>query len=982
MINRAHPLGPPKPNGPIIAHVPWDTDISKILGHIKKLRGTEIYIDRNYTKEVREKRSRLRAIMKKIKEKNNALKMKLVFDSLLVESVKYSWDWRDGLKCEKDYGMNRLKMDWIIDLNFLFNSSTNNSDQAEVMDHSENINQENSNIQSGESGRGYKLYTQAAVRFSNFGRASGGWLCGVNHKIQHKLREVNGQMIIDIKVGNEKVSIIPMYLRPGEYWEECFENVERVLVQNSDQNVENSLVVGDLSARLGEEGILGDELDEDRVYRRTSLSERRVSKDKSYDLNAALGVQRVQHLNGCLSNDPFRPVVASVPLKVGENYARRRINYLPDENILKRKASYDKLEKETYKKKTCSEAVELLDYLEDLGKQFSRFTGLIQEFPNTPRPIKELYRNLIKRHALQKMEHFKKWLQINSTEPIEKMMVDTDTQVDADASSVAQKPATTECGTQTDAWHGTPRAVRVTSLEGVNNFADFQRHSFYDWPEKVFKKTTIEVLNPLDSKCNVKVVVLEPNDPKMMFSVQRLYRDRYPDLPTLEGDFEVLENSTTVKRGGERRTKVEKVIQLSSSTPEQLWHALERVRDEIKQEDSVALHHVSYMQVVELRKMAEVIFTNTKGTTVQIFTTATRREKPTYGFIVSKKDSTYSQLLEGVEKAVGDTQAKEAIRSLRSTRDGNLLITIDKDQGAASMIKNAIANKESGLTAKLVGTEKQAIIHLRGMTANTEEEHIKLAIQREIGKWKTNFAIKQIRPMRNNTKAATFILTALAARQILDLGHLKVGLARCEVERRYVVRKCQRCWSYQHDVARCDGPDRTGLCHRCGKEGHTFNTCKEDEHCVVCNEQHRIGSGKCAAFREALQRARMAEQNKNIEAPPPQAHQPPPTTEVTSMEIAQEVPDINEVNLTEMPTDPSPSSEELRRVDEEVFNGAVHSTLMEQFSSLCDSAAGDIARVKPPIRSPTPSPPSSDGDPTASTPQTISPQGSVIDLCG
>ncbi|CAG9831342.1 unnamed protein product [Diabrotica balteata] len=163
------------------------------------------------------------------------------------------------------------------------------------------------------------------------------------------------------------------------------------------------------------------------------------------------------------------------------------------------------------------------------------------------------------------MEHFKKWLQINSTEPIEKMMVDTDTQVDADASSIAQKPATTECGTQTDAWHGPPRAVRVTSLEGVNNFADFQRHSLYDWPEKVFKKTTIEVLNPLDSKCNVKVVALEPNDPKMMFSVQRVYRDRYPDLPTLERDFEVLENSTTVRREGERRTKVEKVIKLSAS---------------------------------------------------------------------------------------------------------------------------------------------------------------------------------------------------------------------------------------------------------------------------------------------------------------------------------------------------------------------------------------------------------------------------------
>uniref|UniRef100_A0A6P7F6G2 Uncharacterized protein LOC114326825 n=1 Tax=Diabrotica virgifera virgifera TaxID=50390 RepID=A0A6P7F6G2_DIAVI len=139
----------------------------------------------------------------------------------------------------------------------------------------------------------------------------------------------------------------------------------------------------------------------------------------------------------------------------------------------------------------------------------------------------------------------------------------------------------------------------------------------------------------------------------MAFSIQRLFRDRYPTLSTLKGDFEVLENTYTVRRGGVRETTEEKIIKMTSRTPEQLWQALVRAREEVKAGDSVALHHVSYMTVADLRKMAEVIFSKTDVSKVVVHTTATRRERPTYGFIVTKKDATYSQLLEGVEKAVG-----------------------------------------------------------------------------------------------------------------------------------------------------------------------------------------------------------------------------------------------------------------------------------------------------------------------------------------
>uniref|UniRef100_A0A6P7GIY6 Uncharacterized protein LOC114343274 n=1 Tax=Diabrotica virgifera virgifera TaxID=50390 RepID=A0A6P7GIY6_DIAVI len=159
----------------------------------------------------------------------------------------------------------------------------------------------------------------------------------------------------------------------------------------------------------------------------------------------------------------------------------------------------------------------------------------------------------------------------------------------------------------------------------------------------------------------------------------------------------------------------------------------------------------------------------------------------------------------------------------------------------------------------MVGSERQAVIHVRGMTANTEENQIKEAICREVGAWEPCFAVKQIRPMRGDTRAATLVLSSSAARKLLDLGHIKVGLARCEVEKRYVVKRCQRCWSFTHELSKCTGPYRTGHCLKCGKHGHIMEGCEGEEYCVLCSEPHRHGSGKCSAFRDALQRARATE---------------------------------------------------------------------------------------------------------------------------
>ena len=80
---------------------------------------------------------------------------------------------------------------------------------------------------------------------------------------------------------------------------------------------------------------------------------------------------------------------------------------------------------------------------------------------------------------------------------------------------------------------------------------------------------------------------------------------------------------------------------------------------------------------------------------------------------------------------------------------------------------------------------------------------------------------------------------------------------RCKVEKRIEMRRCFKCWAYEHKAAECKGPDRTKTCNKCGKEGHRYKDCDKEEACPVCNMSgHRAGTGKCRDFRRALSKAR------------------------------------------------------------------------------------------------------------------------------
>jgi hypothetical protein len=89
-VNRAHNLDREK--RAVIAHFPVDADIEYIMSRLSLLRGTGYSVQRDYPREVREKRAYLMSLRSEIERVCGRRRMQLYYDHLTVEGVKFTWD--------------------------------------------------------------------------------------------------------------------------------------------------------------------------------------------------------------------------------------------------------------------------------------------------------------------------------------------------------------------------------------------------------------------------------------------------------------------------------------------------------------------------------------------------------------------------------------------------------------------------------------------------------------------------------------------------------------------------------------------------------------------------------------------------------------------------------------------------------------------------------------------------------------------------
>jgi hypothetical protein len=226
-----------------------------------------------------------------------------------------------------------------------------------------------------------------------------------------------------------------------------------------------------------------------------------------------------------------------------------------------------------------------------------------------------------------------------------------------------------------------------------------------------------------------------------------------------------------------------------------------------------------------------------------------RKERKNYALVVEKKGIQFRDILDKVKTVIKSDPSKEAVQTIRSTRDGKLLITMEKNSEKMGRLEEALKRVDGNLAVKKAGSnDGMETVHVRSLDATTGKEEVGAILEEKLGAGK-NWRVSDLRPYRNNTQAATIVMRKQDADNILAEGSLRIGAVRCVVERRTATERCYRCWSFDHKAANCDGPDRSKACYRCGVERHEARDCGNEEACPLCQKAgHKVGGRGCGVF--------------------------------------------------------------------------------------------------------------------------------------
>ncbi|KAK5642948.1 hypothetical protein RI129_009115 [Pyrocoelia pectoralis] len=351
--------------------------------------------------------------------------------------------------------------------------------------------------------------------------------------------------------------------------------------------------------------------------------------------------------------------------------------------------------------------------------------------------------------------------------------------------------------------------------------------------------------------------------------------ERYPEIaegiriPYEGGECTTIEQTSSywTARGKESRTKQLNVIYIREETENKdktTYSMLEKIKKETIKEyedKEVIIIPLEGVETTKIRKMAEIILSDAK--TVRIKTTGkSRNGKPNEGnneevFLVEGGKSTYSETLKRLKEKITEKGELEVIRNVKRTAKGDMIIRMKE---GSTVVKEKVKEiLEEGQKMRVAGQTSIVFITDLDETA-TKEEVEESVIETGAIQSKDLLTVKTLRVNRYGRQTATVSMWKDDARRIAEKQVVRIGMNLCRTRERREVERCYRCWEYGHIAKTCQGIDRSKDCTRCAKKGHGWRECEGEQYCPICDEEgHRVGSGGCKAFRDALKRAIEAE---------------------------------------------------------------------------------------------------------------------------
>lgn len=232
-----------------------------------------------------------------------------------------------------------------------------------------------------------------------------------------------------------------------------------------------------------------------------------------------------------------------------------------------------------------------------------------------------------------------------------------------------------------------------------------------------------------------------------------------------------------------------------------------------------------------------------------------RRKENTGAIIIKTKGTTYADLLKEVRAEVKTQQVKANIRSIREARNGDIVIAMNRGSDT-KILKETVSSKVGKERIRIRGNQKMRFLHIKGMDSLTsKEETVEAAKESLSGQTRDadQITVTNMRPSydpvgygtrdgSNSQQTVRNSITHHRYHEMPDKGEIK---------------RCYRCWGYNHQSTDCDSQDRTQNCKDCGGPGHLAEECRKAMWCPLCNEKgHRAGSFRCAKHKAALAKSR------------------------------------------------------------------------------------------------------------------------------
>lgn len=232
--------------------------------------------------------------------------------------------------------------------------------------------------------------------------------------------------------------------------------------------------------------------------------------------------------------------------------------------------------------------------------------------------------------------------------------------------------------------------------------------------------------------------------------------------------------------------------------------------------------------------------------------------------IKPSEGKSYSEILRELRQKVKPEDTETEVRTIRQTRSGGVLVELGKNcknkEEFTSKVKQAL-----GTTANVQNLAPRTTVELRDLDSYTTVEEVEAAIKTSLGCNEADIRVNLTRANNRELKVAIVQMAERQATDLLEMGRVKVGWVYSRVCKRIVVLRCYRCHGYGHIAAACKGADRSKLCYKCGSAEHKAKTCDGPVKCFICSElgqpedkvNHVPGSGRCVAFRNALENLKM-----------------------------------------------------------------------------------------------------------------------------